>query len=149
MAMKIVVLEDNVERQAVIRSCLADRFYMYEHHFFDDACEANAFLHQYLAETIAISLDHDLEMKMASDGRCVDPGNGRQVADFLATQMPVCPIIVHTTNGDAAVQMLATLKRSNWRVRRVLPFDDMNWIPSTWFPALRRAIVGPIRVAAS
>ena len=63
MAMKIVILEDNADRQAVMRECLADRFYTFEAHFFDDSCEMIRFLDAHLAETILISLDNDLDMK--------------------------------------------------------------------------------------
>jgi hypothetical protein len=30
-------------------------------------------------------------------------------------------------------------------VGRATPFDDMNWVESDWFSALRRAIVGPLK----
>ena len=35
VAKKIVILEDNAERQAVMRACIADRFYTFDAHFFD------------------------------------------------------------------------------------------------------------------
>jgi hypothetical protein len=145
MAMKIVVLEDNPERVAIMRACIADRFYTFDPHFFDDARDAIRFLDSHLADTLAIALDNDLEMKTGPDGRCVDPGEGRHVAEFLATKKPVCPVIIHTTNSDAAVAMETLLRETGWKTRRVLPFDDMNWIESDWFFALRRVIVGPVK----
>lgn len=145
MAMKIVVLEDNPERVAIMRACIADRFYTFAPHFFDDAREAIRFLDSHLAETLAVALDNDLEMKTGRDGRCVDAGEGRQVAEFLATKKPVCPVIIHTTNSDAAVAMEAMLRDAGWKTRRVLPFDDTNWIESDWFFALRRVLVGPTK----
>ena len=149
MAMKIVVLEDNADRVAVMRDHIADRFPMYDARFFDAAHDAIRFLESHIAETLVIALDNDLEMKVGPDGRCVDPGEGRDVAAFLATKKPVCPVIVHTTNSDAAVAMEQALRGAGWKTRRVIPFDDMNWIATDWFFALRRAIVGPITRAPS
>lgn len=145
MAMKIAILEDNADRQAVMRACLADRFYTFEHHFFDDAAEMIRYLEANLADTLVIALDNDLELKPGPDGRLLDPGSGRQVAEFLARRPPACPVIIHTTNADAAEATQGMLRGAGWRTRRVIPFDDMNWITTDWFTAIRRAIVGPIR----
>src|SRR5438045_2914534 len=101
MAMKIAILEDNAERQAIMRACIADRFYTFDAHVFDDAREMIRFLEANLADTLVISLDNDLDLKLGPDGRCVDCGEGRQVAEFLATRQPVCPVIIHTTNAIA------------------------------------------------
>jgi hypothetical protein len=145
MAMKIAILEDNLDRQAIMRACLADRFYTFDAHFFDDSAEMIRFLESHLDETIVIALDNDLELKPGPEGRCIDPGSGCNVAEFLATKEPVCPIIIHTTNTLAAAKMEECLGGAGWKTRRVIPFDDTNWIASDWFPAVRRAIVGPIR----
>jgi len=143
--MKIVILEDNADRQAIMRKCLADRFYTFETRIFDNAAEAIAYLRKHLAETLVIALDHDLEMKLGKHGRLVDPGTGREVADYLATQEPTCPVILHSTNTDAVSGMLGVLKDAGWRTKRVGPFEDMSWIESDWFFEVRRAIVGPIK----
>jgi CheY-like chemotaxis protein len=145
MAMKIVILEDNSDRQAIMRACLADRFHQYEAHFFDNPTEMIRFLGEHLADTLVISLDHDLDLIPGPDGRCIDPGTGREVADFLAQKEPTCPVILHTTNSVAAVGMEAVLREARWKTRRVVPFDDMAWIETDWFFAIRRAIVGPVR----
>ncbi len=145
MAMKIVILEDNSDRQAAMRACLADRFSQYDAHFFDNPAEMIAFLSEHLSDTVAISLDHDLDLIPGPDGRCIDPGTGREVADFLAQNKPTCPVILHTTNSVAAVGMETVLRDAGWKTRRVVPFDDMRWIETDWFFAIRRAIVGPVR----
>ena len=142
--MKIVILEDNADRQMAMRACLADRFYQYEIHFFDDSCEMIRFLDEYLSDAIVIALDHDLDLKPGPEGRCIDPGTGREVADFLAKKEPTCPVFVHTTNSLAAVGMEAVLRDAGWKTRRVVPFGDLEWIDSVWFSAMRRAIVGPV-----
>ena len=144
MPMKIIILEDNLDRQAVMRACLVDRFYQYALHFFDDSGEMICFLGEHLPDAIVIALDHDLDMKPGLDGRCIDPGTGREVADFLAEKEPTCPVIIHTTNSLAAVGMEAVLRDAGWKTRRVVPFGDLEWIESIWFSAIRRAIVGPV-----
>jgi hypothetical protein len=144
MAHKIAILEDNVDRQAVMRRCLADRFYTFDAHFFDEASAMIRFLDLNLQETVAISLDNDLELKPGPDGRMIDPGSGVEVAEYLATKPAACSVVIHTTNSNAAESMKSALAAAGWRTRRVVPFDDMNWIESDWLFAMRRAIVGPI-----
>jgi hypothetical protein len=143
MAMKIAVLEDNPERIAAMRRSLSDRFYQYEVRFFDDATDMKAFLETSLPETLLICLDHDLELKHLSTGEVVDPGTGRDIADFLSARAPVCPVVIHTTNSPAAEEMESVLKESHWKTYRVLPFNDLEWIPTDWFRTVRRAIVRP------
>ena len=145
MAMKIVILEDNEDRQAVMRDCLGDRFPMYEIAIFDDSREMIRYFDKHLGETLAIALDHDLILKPGPDGRCIDTGTGREVADYLAARIPVCPVIIHTTNSDAATGMLMVLKDAGWKTLRVLPSEGTEWIIKDWFPAVRRAIVGPVQ----
>jgi hypothetical protein len=144
MALKIAILEDNVDRQTEMRRCIADRFYMFDAHFFDESSEMIRFLGLHLNETLAISLDNDLELKPGADGRMIDPGSGVEVAKYLASKPAVCPVVIHTTNTAAAESMKTALSAAGWRSRRVVPFDDMKWIESTWFFAMRRVIVGPI-----
>lgn len=143
MAMKIVVLEDNADRARVMRECLSDRFHTYEVRFFDSAAATIDFLEEHLHDTIVICLDHDLELKQSPEGNSIDTGTGRQVADFLAQRSPVCPVVIHTTNSAAAQGMEMVLKESGWKTYRVVPFNDLEWIPGEWFRAVRRAIVKP------
>lgn len=128
MRMKIAILEDNLERREVMRACIADRFYMYETCFFDAAAPMIDFLKEHLADCLVIALDHDLELRTGSDGRCIDPGTGRDVADFLASEKPTCPVIIHSTNAEAAVGMKMILKDAGWKTRRVIPSDGTDWI---------------------
>jgi hypothetical protein len=145
MAMKIAILEDNDDRQAVMRARLTDRFYQYDTCLFASAGEMIHFLDEHLADTLVISLDHDLELRSGPDGRCADPGTGRDVADYLAGRDPVCPVIIHTTNVPAAAGMKRVLHDAHWKTCRVVPFDDLQWIDTEWFLAVRRAIVGPVK----
>ncbi len=145
MAKKIVILEDNAERKALMAQCLQDRFYQFERRFFDEAGTMVDFLKMNLQETILISLDHDLEIIEGKEGRMVDPGTGREVANFLAAQAPVCPIVLHSTNSAAVAGMKAVLDEAGWEIYRVVPCADTERIRTDWFRAVRKAIVKPAR----
>lgn len=140
MPLKIAILEDNLDRQAAMKAWLSDRLYMYEHFFFDEAAPMNAWLQSNLAETLFISLDHDLELKPSGDGRWIDPGTGREVADYLALQNPACPLIIHSTNSVAVDGMMEALTQSGWSVQRVTPYGDLAWVNEAWWPAVREGL---------
>ena len=143
MAMKIVILEDNLDRQAACgRSSPTGSRTMSAS---STTPRTIAFLADHLTDNLVVSLDNDRDMKPGPDGRMIDPGEGRQVAEFLAGHAPVCPVVIHTTNTVAAGAMIESLRGAGWKTRRVIPFDDMAWIASEWFPAVRRAVVGPVR----
>lgn len=141
MPMKIAILEDSKERQEMMRSCLEDRFYQYEVHFFDSALEMIDYLKENLLDVLALSLDHDLDFKQTESGELLDPGTGRDVADFLAKQPPACPIVMHTTNVPAADGMELVLSDAHWQTCRVVPYGDLEWIPDLWFRTIRDVIV--------
>lgn len=149
MPMKIAILEDNEERQAAMQTCLTDRFHQFETCFFTGALAFIDFLNEHLSETIVVSLDHDLELIPDDSGRMIDPGTGRDVAEYLAQQAPVCPVVIHTSNSAAAQGMEMVLQEANWETHRVLPVDDLKWISDHWFRTIRRAIVGPTSTTAS
>lgn len=141
MAMTIAILEDNQERQAIMADCLADRFHQFNHRFFNQTRDLIAYLNQCLEEVILLSLDHDLELIPTKNGKCNDPGCGREVADFLAHIAPRFPVVIHSTNADAAFGMGVVLQEAGWQTVRVVPSDDLEWIPKQWFRAVRNAIV--------
>lgn len=146
--MNIVILEDNKERRTLMSDCLKDRFYQFEHHFFASAAEMIEFLDQSLNNTLLIGLDHDLELRPGPHGKSIDLGTGRQVADYLARKPAVCPVVIHSSNSDAAVGMEIVLQEAHWTTSRVYPCDDLEWITTQWFPAIRRAIVASARKIA-
>jgi hypothetical protein len=79
-----------------------------------------------------ISLDHDL-----FPFRDIDPGDGLDVAKYLATLPPACPVIVHTSNrlrGDATE---GELDLAGWTYRRVAPIGD-DWIEVDWLRVAKR-----------
>lgn len=75
-----------------------------------------------------ISLDHDLER---AEGAVTDPGEGLEVAKFLAEREPICPVIVHSSNRVRSDWMLGELELGGWDVHRVAPLGD-DWIEVDW-----------------
>lgn len=139
--LEIVILEDNLDRRVAMRDCLTERFPQFTVRFFVTAGETIAFLHGNLARVIAIALDHDLDLIPVHPRRTLDPGTGRDVVDFLATQSPVCPVLIHSTNVSAVTGMRRELEESGWKTYRVIPTDGEAWIGNDWIIQLRNAIV--------
>ncbi|HEX4054350.1 MAG TPA: cyclic-phosphate processing receiver domain-containing protein [Tepidisphaeraceae bacterium] len=105
--------------------------------FFDSAPAMISWLGQHLADVALISLDHDLPLRDVA-GTSTDYGTGRQVADFLASVPPTCPVIVHSSNDRCATGMFFALKDAKWPCSRVYPCDDLAWIKSSWADQVRR-----------
>jgi hypothetical protein len=133
----IVILEDNQGRRDQMRARLAHSLPPCPVTFFPTAPEMLASLPQLLAVSRLISLDNDLEKAVNSDP---DPGEGRDVARYLVTQTPVCPVIIHSTNAHAAIAMEFELADAGWRVERVTPYGDLAWVDREWFWAVRAAL---------
>ena len=84
-----------------------------------------------------ISLDHDLYKDSPSDP---DPGSGRMIANFLSKRDPVCPVVVHSTNTDAAWGMLNELTAGGWKVELVHHLNQPSWIEELWLPVARQLV---------
>ncbi len=78
-----------------------------------------------------ISLDHDLYRLEDSDP---DPGTGRQVADYLSGLTPLCPVIIHSTNTNAAWGMHNQLTHAGWKAEIIHHLDEPGWIQERWLP---------------
>ncbi len=140
--MRILVLEDNDDRIAAMRSAIADRFGQYAVSFFKSCDEMKSAITQDgLADVVAIALDHDLEMLPGPEGRMVDPGTGVEMAEWLKDQSPKCPVVVHTTNTSGGTEMVRLLRKAGWRVERVVPYDGESWIATAWFSLIRTYIL--------
>jgi hypothetical protein len=127
---QIVILEDNDTRQDRMLKCLRDRLPPCPVVYFKSAHQMLAYLPDHLSKARLISLDNDLEPESVHDP---DPGAGRDVARYLVTQHPVCPIIIHSTNTFAAIAMEAELQESGWQAQRVTPYEDLAWVDREWF----------------
>ncbi len=115
---------------------LDKRLGMYEHFFTDDPNEMNRLLGERMDDIIAISLDHDLFDRAVGGTELT----GMMVADFLTTQPPRFPVVLHTSNARDGETMKRILREVGWRVTAVTPFDDTTWIGNDWYPTLKKAI---------
>jgi hypothetical protein len=134
---QIVILEDNLERQQRMSIRLKDRLPPCPVRFFRSAPEMLAALPQPMSLCRLISLDNDLEKAVGTDP---DPGEGRDVARYLVTLPPVCPVIIHSTNLHAAIAMEAEFAEAGWRVERVTPYSDLTWVDREWYWAVQTAL---------
>lgn len=144
MGLSVAILEDDVERREAMADCFHDRFPQYPIRFFATAAEMIWYLRRFQSELIAIALDHDLELVPVTEQENLDSGTGRNVADFLATVAPACPVVIHTTNDHAGFAMEETLREAGWPTSRVIPYGDLEWISEVWFRAMRDAIVANV-----
>lgn len=135
---RILILEDCADREYRMRSALLDRMPMYDVEVYRTANECVERIQATSpSEWLLISLDHDLIPTDASD----DWGDGRDVANALSTITPSCPVVIHSTNTDAVIEMTHTLESSGWPVYRVIPVDGHSWIRRVWFRTIRDLIV--------
>ena len=98
----ILILEDNDERIAAFEKTVAALGDGFELKVWRDAPSMIAECEAFFPTTALISLDHDLN---PMPGTTVDPGTGLDVARFLGDFMPVCPVLIHSSNTDRVYSM--------------------------------------------
>ena len=129
MASMIVILDDEQDRLDSMAEVLSKRLPDCQLVTFQNAPDIIEWLEDNVAIAALISLDHDLFPQTDNEP---DPGTGRDVADFLATQDPICHVIIHTTNSMAAPGMEMVLDDRGWSTSRVIPFNDLEWVKTWW-----------------
>lgn len=139
--LRIVILEDNEDRQETFREVILERFPMFELRFAVTSGECVRLIDEASDRIAIVALDNDLDVLRTSFGTTVDAGSGVEVAEYLARRQPAFPIIIHTTNTVAGDQIESLLSESGWPLTRVVPYGDMAWIPAEWFRAMRNGIV--------
>jgi hypothetical protein len=137
---KIVILEDDPYRIQEMIHCLLELYSGVKIVTFDNAPDMIDWLKEHLDEAKIICLDHDLGPNRSRHGKLFDPGTGRDVADYLSTKKPVCPILIHTTNSMAAPGMITVLDDSGWSNSRIVPYCDLEWIHDAWIIDVIRMI---------
>jgi|ERR1051326_1301285 ADP-ribosylglycohydrolase len=128
----ILILEDNDERIADFRKAVAQLGNGYELKVWRDAHSMCAECEAFFNSAALISLDHDLNAAVGS----VDPGTGLDMAIFLADFMPVCPVLLHSSNTDRVYSMHNELRFAGWAVDRVGPLGA-DWVRTSWLPRVR------------
>jgi hypothetical protein len=112
------------------------------HH--DNAPDFITWLGRALPEVRLLSLDHDLgPTRPLADGSRFDPLTGMAVVEFLLTQKPSCPVIVHSSNPRDAPIMVERLADMGWQVARVVPFGGTVWIGAAWIPTVLEMLGRP------
>ncbi|HET6426855.1 MAG TPA: cyclic-phosphate processing receiver domain-containing protein [Phycisphaerae bacterium] len=139
----IAILEDDPGRIAVMAECLSALGVGGRARWFTAAPTMIDWLAGRMGELALVSLDHDLMMLPRPDGVLLDPGDGREVANFLAARQGVCPVIVHSSNELRASEMAATLRAAGWQVTRVFPRLGPDWIETQWIAQIRALLSLP------
>jgi hypothetical protein len=133
----IAILDDDPQRMTAFTNTLSD-LENPKVISFGDAHEMVGWLKDHLSECVLISLDHDLGTARSVDGKIVSPGTGYDVVEFLATQKPSCPVIVHTGDVLARDLMLKVLENAGWQVKAVVPYPpDLDWVSKDWKRAVK------------
>jgi ADP-ribosylglycohydrolase len=128
----ILILEDNDERIAGFQKAVAELNGRFELKIWRDAPSMIAECAVFFPNAALICLDHDLNPQ---PGATTDPGTGLDVTKYLCDFMPVCPVLIHSSNVDRVYSMHNELRFAGWMVDRVGPLGT-DWIQTTW---LRRA----------
>jgi len=129
----ILLLEDDADRLAGFRSSVAKLGPGYRLVAWRDAHRMIAECHEYLADAALISLDHDLNKEQPDSP---DPGDGVEVAAFLARLPCICPVILHTSNTERVWSMHNEFRFGGWQAERVGPIGP-DWIERSWLPSCR------------
>ncbi|MEM7020762.1 MAG: cyclic-phosphate processing receiver domain-containing protein [Pseudomonadota bacterium] len=130
-----LILEDNLQRMQAFQE-VADAFALPQTlRLWRIASEMIGEIGPLLPNASVISLDHDLYRHEADDP---EPGTGRDVANYLAGFGPVCPVIIHSTNTDAAWGMYNELSYAKWQVALVHHLDEPEWIQEKWLSTVRK-----------
>jgi hypothetical protein len=127
----VAILEDDPGRVAEMQACLAEALPTVHSVFFQNAYEMISWLEQHLSEVVLISLDHDLPL-LNAEGNSINCGDGRMVADFLASRPPTCPVIIHSSNDFCAPGMYFALRDAGWPTIRIVPYEIHAWIRGAW-----------------
>ena len=135
----ILILEDNDERIAGFQKAMAEIGGGFELKIWRDAHSMIAECAEYFPSTALICLDHDLNPQ---PGVRTDPGTGLDVAKFLADFLPVCPVLIHSTNADRVYSMHNELRFAGWTVDRVGPLGT-DWIETTWLRRMKELLSTP------
>jgi ADP-ribosylglycohydrolase len=132
----ILILEDNDERIADFTKAVKQLGDGYEVKFWRDALSMCQECEAFFPTTVLVSLDHDLN---PAPNATLDPGTGLDVAKFLADFIPVCPVLLHSSNTDRVYSMHNEFRFAGWTADRVGPLGA-GWIAMSWLPRARELL---------
>jgi len=132
----MLILEDNDERVAAFQAAAPELGEDLVVKVWRDAPSMIAECEAFFPTAALISLDHDLN---PMPGVAMDPGTGVDVARFLGDSMPVCPVLIHSSNVDRAYSMLNELRFAGWIVDRVGPIGA-DWVETSWKRSAQRLV---------
>jgi hypothetical protein len=132
----LLMLEDNVERLQRFRATLQRIDPDLQVRIWRNAWTMLREVEALLPSARLISLDHDLDPE---EGETADPGTGWEVTKFLAALPPVCPVIIHTSNGERSTWMSGEFELGGWEYHCVRPLGD-DWIEQDWRRLVRRLL---------
>ncbi len=103
----------------------------------DNAPAFLAWIRGAIDQVTLLSLDHDLGPSCEGEnGERWEPGTGMDVVDFLVTQKPSFPIIVHSSNPISVPVMFRRLEEAGWSVHRAVPIGD-DWVEVDWIKVVK------------
>jgi ADP-ribosylglycohydrolase len=137
----LLLLEDNAERIAAFEAVVVQLGNNWQMRVWRDAHTMISECENHFSDTHLISLDHDLNPQ---PGATRDPGTGVEVAKLLASHLPFCPIIIHSTNADRAWSMHNELRFGSWPVERVGPIGE-DWVGKLWLPKAQEMLANSPR----
>ena len=135
----ILILEDNDERIAGFQKAVNGIAGGFELKIWRDAHSMIAECAEFFPTAWVICLDHDLNPQ---PGATTDPGTGLDVAKFLADFLPVCPVLIHSSNTDRVYSMHNEFRFASWVVDRVGPLGT-DWIETTWLRRMKELLSVP------
>lgn len=124
----ILILEDNADRIAAFERVIGTLGSEYELKVWRDAPSICAQAEEFFSTAALICLDHDLNPQ---PGATADPGTGLDVARFLGDFLPVCPVLIHSSNTERVWSMHNELRFAGWIVDQVGPLGA-DWIETYW-----------------
>ena len=119
----IAVLEDDQRRITAIRAAAKQHFADYELLMFVSAREMIEWLVSAPHDLLLLSLDCDLDSTAIDDNDC---GTGEDVTGYLASNLPDCPVLIHSSNAMRAPAMHMELVLAGCKRVELCPFQDSD-----------------------
>lgn len=133
---KVAILEDNVLRQNEMSRVMPLHNVFPITTFFRTAPGMIQWLQKTdFSSLSALSLDHDLDPVNG-----LDPGDGLDVARWLAGQTVRIPVLIHSSNADRAQRMEWILNDSGFLAYWSPPSPGTDWIEANWIKQLLKII---------